>query len=291
MIASVVLMLHGTLTGDIGGPMPPVDMRVHGASAEWIFFAVNSAIFGGASVYAIVHSVRARTWIPVMCMLGGAMCIFTEAMVDSHLLVWWPGHSQPDAFVGFGRHIPLMVIPIVGWYFGLGTYVRWAYLQKMGARLPVWIVYLGEVGAAICLEPPAIALNLWHYFGEQGLRFFGYPIWWPFVGGACGVVAGTLIYKLTPYLTGARVALVPLLIPMGVVAVYWSAGLPMFNALNLNPTAHWINYVAAFASIGLALLVVWVCTIATGHHAYRQSLKQGEAAGDGSKSDLATATR
>jgi hypothetical protein len=280
MLTSVAQTLQTTFADGNGlfGPMPPMDSHVKSAAAEWIFFGANAAVWAGGSVYAIVHSVRARTWIPVLCMLGGVLCIFTESMVDSHLLVWWPIHSQPDTFSAFGRHIPLMVIPIVGWYFGLGSYVRWAFLQKLGARLPVWLVYLAEVAAAICLEPPAIQLNLWHYVGEQGMRFFGYPIWWPFVGGACGVVAGTLIYKLTPYLTGIRVALVPLLIPMGVVAVYWAAGLPMFNVLNKAPSVQWIPYVGALASVGLALLIVWICTIATGHHEYRQLAKQAKAA-------------
>lgn len=78
--------------------------------------------------------------------------------------------------------------------------------------------------------------------------------------------------------------------PDGVVAVYWAVGLPMFNALNLNSSAHWINYVATFASVGLALLVVWVRTIATGHHEYHQSRRQGKVAGNDAQSDLATAT-
>jgi hypothetical protein len=255
------------------GPMPPMDSHVKSATAEWIFLGVMTAIFIGGSIYALVHSVRARTWIPILCMVGGLLCVFTESMVDDHLQVWWPIHEQPDTFSAFGRSIPLMVLPIVGWYFGLGAYLRWGLLQKYGARLRVWLIYAIEVAAAIALEPPAIQLHLWHYYGDHGLRFFGYPIWWPFVGGACGVVAGTLIYKLTPYLTGRRVFVVPFLVPMSTVAVYWAAGLPMFNVLNKAPSAQWITHLGAFASIGLALLIVWICTIATGHHEYRQQAK------------------
>jgi hypothetical protein len=261
------------------GPVPPLGSHVKSDTAAWIFLAANTAIFLAGTLYAIRDAWRQRMWIPVLCMLGGVLCVFTESMVDSHLQVWWPIHSQPDTFSAFGRHVPLMVVPIVGWYFGLGTYVRWALLQRYGARLPVWLVYLGEVAAAICLEPPAIQLHLWHYYGQQGLRFFGYPIWWPFVGGACGVLAGTLIYKLTPYLKGPRALLTPILVPMGVVAVYWAAGLPMFNQLNKDPSAHWISYLVAPCSIGLAMVIVWICTIATGHHAHRLAAKQAKAAG------------
>lgn len=288
MLAEVASALAHT--GGVYVPEPPPDMQASTAdpTAEWIFTAANAAIFIGGTIYAIRHSLRARTLIPVLCMLGGALCIFTEPMVDSHLQVWWSHHAQPDTFSAWGRHIPMMVIAIVGWYFGLGTYVRWAFLQKYGTRFNVWLVYACEVGAAVLLEPAAIQMNLWHYYGEQGLRLFGYPVWWPCVGGACGVVAGTLVYKLTPYLTGIRVLLAAPLIPMGTVAVYWAAGLPMFNALNREPASTWISYAAAFTSIGLALLIVWICTIATGRHDYSIALKRAKAEQNNGDAEVVT---
>ncbi|MBO0727909.1 MAG: hypothetical protein J2P57_01535 [Acidimicrobiaceae bacterium] len=267
-------------------PTPPLDSVIRTELGQWLFLGANTTIFVVGIVYAAFHSRRAGTLIPLMCLLGGAACIYTEAIVDSHLQVWWPIHTQPDVWHAFGRSIPIMVIPIVGWYFGLGTYLRWAFLQKLGARLPVWKVYLAEVGAAILLEPPAIQLHLWHYYGEQGIRLFGYPIWWPFIGGACGVLAGTVVYKLTPYLTGWRVLLVPVLIPMSTMAVYWAAGGPMFNALNMEPAQTWISYAAAAVSVAFAFLIVWVCTIATGHHEHRQQEKAARHAAD---PELATA--
>lgn len=280
MLSLQAAMVNVALANDEWNPSPepPMDMTTRFESGEWIFLAVNTAVFLVGGIYAIRHSRRELTWIPVMCMVGGLLCVYTEAMVDSHLQVWWPTHEQPDTFSAWDRQIPIMVVPIVGWYFGLGTYIRWALLNKYGARLPVWKVYLAEVGAAILLEPPAIQLHLWHYYGEQGLRLWGYPIWWPFVGGACGVVAGTLIWKLTPHLKGWRVLLVPILVPMSICAVYWSAGLPMFNAINLEP-AKWVVYLCAAMSMAFCFLIVWICTIATGHHEHRLQQKAARRAG------------
>lgn len=278
MLDPAMLHIATPGTGGLFAPVPPVHAHVGGKLSEYIFSGVNIAVFTASCVYAIVHSIRARTWVPVLCMIGGALCVFTEPMVDSHLQVWWPMHYQGNSYVAWGRHVPLMVIAVVGWYFGLGTYVRWAFLQKFGRRMAVWIVYLGEVAAAICLEPAAIQLHLWEYYGTQGIRLFGYPIWWPFVGGACGVVAGTLVYKLVPQLKGFRLTIVPVLIPMGICAVYWGAGLPMFNQLNIAPSASWITYLCEIASVCLAVLIVWICTIATGHHEYRLERKAAKAA-------------
>ena len=70
------------------------------------------------------------------------------------------------------------------------------------------------------------------------------------------------------------------MVPMAVVAVYWSVGWPMFNVLN-KEASHAAVYAASLASIGLSLFVVWLCTIATGHYDWlkeRKGAEPGEAA-------------
>ena len=269
-------MLESIVEASRFAPTPPIDESVGGATKEWIFLGAQTTVFLAGCVVAAIFARRTRSWIPVLCMVGGVLCLYTEGMIDSHLQVWWPKHAQPDVYSAWGRDLPLMLIPILGWYFGIGTYIRWYFLKQYGPRFPVWAIYFAEVGAAIALEPAAIKLGLWHYFGFQGLRIYGYPIWWPCVGGVCGVVAGTLIYRLEPYLKGPRVLFVPLIIPMAVVAVYWAVGWPMFNVLNLE-AAHALVYAASALVICQALFVVWICTIATGHYAYRLERKQANA--------------
>lgn len=248
-------------------PVPPYELRVSSKTAEYIFAWVQVAVCLGAFWYAIVVSRRGKTMIPFMCMIGGALTIFLEPLIDSHLQVWWPIHYQPDILNVWGRQIPIMILPVVTWYFGLNAAMRYRWMQKNGPATRLWTLYAIEVASALALEPPAIQLGLWHYYGNQGLRIFGYPIWWPFVGGACCMAAGTLVYLLAPYLKGPRVLLVPPIILMGVAAAYWGAGWPMFNVLNVEaPT--WVVIPASFSSIGLSFLIVWMCTIATGHRGY-----------------------
>jgi hypothetical protein len=250
-------------------PRPPIELLVGSATAEYVFLGIQVAIFVAAIVVAFLLGRRWKSWIPLMCMVGGALTIFLEPLIDAQLQVWWPKHQQPDILDLWGRHIPIMILPVVGWYFGIGVLLRWYWLQKYGPRTRLWTLFIIEVGAAIALEPPAINLNLWHYYGFHGLRFFGYPIWWPFVGGASAMAAGTAVYKLTPYLKGWKVILTAAIVPAGVAAGYWGIGWPMFNALNAHP-AHWAVYPVSFLSIALAFFVVWMCTIATGQYDYRR---------------------
>lgn len=249
-------------------PEPPWDLRVGGELSEYLFFAANVLVFAGSVVYAAVAGRRGKTLIPLMCMAGGTLTIFLEPLIDSHLQVWWPIHHQPDILSAWGRDVPLMILFVVGWYFGLNAAMRYRWMQKNGPASKIWTLYAIEVGSALALEPPAIQLGLWHYYGDHGLRIFGYPVWWPFVGGACCMAAGTLVYVLVPYLTGWRVLNVVLIVPIGVSAAYWGAGWPMFTVLNIEPGRPVVLLASAF-SVGLCFLIVWMCTIATGHYDYR----------------------
>jgi hypothetical protein len=253
-------------------PRPPTQLHTNSALAEYIFLAVILVLTIVLLVVAANLSRRWRTWIPLVAALGGGLTIFLEPLVDAQLQVWWPKHHQVSVINLWGRHIPIMILPVVTLYFGVGVILRLYWLNKYGPKTRLWTLFMVEVGLAIALEPPAINLNLWHYYGFHGLRFFGYPIWWPFTGAASAMAAGTLVYKLAPYLKGWKVLLTAPLVPMGVAAGYWGIGWPMFDILNAHP-AHWAVYPVSFVSIGLAFLVVWICTIATGQYDYRQHLK------------------
>lgn len=243
-------------------PVPPIGMKVLSPLAEWGFLWANVVICVGLLVWAVRAAREQRSAIPYMCIIGGALTLFLEPTIDSHLQVWWGLHEQPSIISGFGRDLPLLVLPVVTWYFGAGVLLRWHWLMRHGAIRRMWMIYAIEVAAALCLEPPAIALDIWHYYGEQGLRFFGYPIWWPFVGGACNVLGGSLLYKMTPHLRGWRVIIAAPLIPMAVAAVYWGAGWPMFYILNVEP-GFWTVLPVSFISIGLAFVIVWLCSLAS----------------------------
>ena len=217
-------------------PRPPVNLHTNSSEAEYIFLGVILFLTAAVLIVAAILSRRWKTWIPLMACVGGGMTIFLEPLVDAQLQVWWPRHHQPDVLDLWGRHIPIMVLPVVTLYFGVGVILRLYWFNKYGPRTRIWTLFFVEVALAIALEPPAINLNLWHYYGYQGMRFFGYPIWWPFTGGAAAMAAGTAVYKLSPYLTGWKVLLAAPVVNMGVGAGYWGVGWPMFNALNGHPS-------------------------------------------------------
>ena len=267
------MMFSGVYAQDVQLAPDPPYFEVLSKSAEYWFFASQVVAVLITVAYAVVASRRGKNLIPFMCVVGGGLTIFLEPLIDSHLHVWWGAHHQPDILDVWGREIPFMILLTVIFYFGLNTAMRYRWMEKNGPASKLWTLYAIEVGCALALEPPAIQLDIWHYYGNHGFRIFGYPAWWPFVGGACCMAAGTLVYLLRKYLDGVRVLLVPPIVVLAVAAAYWGAGWPMFVVLNNEPS-NWVVYPASFASVGLAFLIVWICTIATGNRDYQMRLRQ-----------------
>jgi hypothetical protein len=237
--------------------------------AEFVFTSVVAVIALVAIAYAVHLLRRTGSWLPILCCIGGAITITIEPLIDSHLQLWWGDFRQPDIISAWGRHVPVMAGVIVLWYYGAGAYLTWMWLQQKGPRFNIWVLYGSEVGTALVMEPAAIKLDLWRYFGNHGIEVFGYPIYWPFIAAACSAASGVILYKLTPYLAGWRVLASVALVPMTVAAVYWACGWPMYIAINISapqPVLCLLNAV----SIGLGLLVVWLCTVATGNYAVPQ---------------------
>lgn len=261
------------------GPEPPTGLQVLSETSEYVFTGVVAAVGLVAIGYAAHLSRRSPSWIPILCCAGGFLAVFTEPLIDSHLQVWWPKHHQPDVLSVWGRNIPVVGMLAIMWYFGAGTYLRWTWLRRKGAAANIWLLFSIEVGVALILEPLAIKYRIWYYYGEHGLSVFGYPVFWPFIAAACGATAGTILYKLAPYLTGWRVLVTVPLIPSTISAIYWFCGWPMYTVLNVQAPLP-VLYLCNLASIGLALLVVWMCTIAAGGYQLGRQ-----------KRDLKTATK
>jgi hypothetical protein len=243
------------------GPLPPVHMIVGSLAAERIFTWALGVVFMLLILGAVVSAVRRGSLVPVMCVLGAMFCALLEPLADSHLQVWWPAGEMPTVLTAYGRKLPLLVLFANTVFNGTNVLLFLYWIERFRSGKAFWTLYLIQVGVAVALEPPGISYDLWNYFGNQGPRFFGYPIWWPFVGGACTILAGTVVWKLLPLLNGWKVVLVAPLVPMSVAATYWAAGWPMFLALNTE-SANWVIHIAALIAVAQAVFIVWICSVA-----------------------------
>jgi hypothetical protein len=103
-------------------------------------------------------------------------------------------------------------------------------------------------------------MGAYEYYGPQPLNFWGLPLWWVCVNPLMPMTAGALIYRLSPYLPGWRLALVIVFIPMSDGTANAATAWPVWTALNLNSSLL-MSHLAWLATLGLALTVVWILSL------------------------------
>jgi hypothetical protein len=229
--------------------------------------AVGQTIFTIAVTipWVVLFIVALRIWrrdhtpVPLLFMVGGALCILFEPIVDVLGMCWFPRINQWVGLEVFGRPIPVFMWPVYSWFVGGQAFLFWRAFQRGMTRRSLWRWWLILMAVNVALESPGILMNVYTYYGPQPFNPWGLPLWWLAANATMPIVAAYLVHKLYPDLTGAKVLLIILLVPMADGATNGAISWPVFTALNTQ-LGFWATYPAAIATFGLAALVVWVLT-------------------------------
>src|SRR4051794_559596 len=107
---------------------------------------------------------RDHTPVPLLFMVGGALCILFEPIVDVLGMCWFPRLNQWVGLEVFGRPIPLFMWPVYSWFVGGQAFLFWRAFQRGMTRGRLWRwggVLLGVDGPL--QRPPGPIDKLTHY--------------------------------------------------------------------------------------------------------------------------------
>jgi hypothetical protein len=114
------------------------------------------------------------------------------------------------------------------------------------------------------LEPIGLrAVHLWYYAGQQGIRFFDYPVWYSVSVSSIFLMNGAIQHRARPYLHGWRALATLAFIPMVDMGQFFAIQWPMFIALNRQPSVL-VTYICSALTIGQGLLLVYLAMALTG---------------------------
>jgi hypothetical protein len=197
---------------------------------------------------------KERSPIAALCMVGGALAMFMEPIVDVLGQCWFPRAGQWRLFETWGRPMPWFIIVYI-WYVGGQTLIANRQLDRGARGRDIWKLYGIFFLADVAVETPGLYMKLYTYYGHQPLSFFRLPLWWPAVNAAMPILAGTLVFLLRPYLSGRRILAVIPLIPaadgMANAATAW----PTWSALNTRLPAA-VVWAAGCVTVALACLMI-----------------------------------
>lgn len=243
--------------GDLSSiPQPPGGLEMN-AAGQTIFTIGVTIPWVVAIVLAVRYWRRHGTPIPLLFLVGGAICIVFEPIVDVLGHVLFPRENQWVGFESFGRPIPMFMWPVYSWFVGGQAFLVWYLLRRGMTRNQLWKFWLTVMGINVVLETPGLLMDVYTYYGHQPFNPWGLPLWWPPVNATMPIVAGYVVYKMTPLLTGWRVLAVIPMVPMADGMANGAIAWPVWTALNTN-LGMIATYPAAVAVFGLAAVAVWI---------------------------------
>lgn len=239
-------------------PQPPVDGEMP-KTAETIFNVFIFIPLGIGLALAVRHLVQGKGPVLLYCIAGGAMAAFMEPVVDVLGLVYLKENNALGTFTVLDRTMPLYICFVYPWYVGGLGYLAYRLFERGITMRGLFQLWLLDCVVDIVLESPGILAGTYSYYGHQPFNIWGFPLWWGFVNPIMPMVAGALIYKIRPHLSGnlQLLALAPL-IPMADGLANGATAWPMWIALNQTDVSYVWTYLAGFITLGLALYAVWI---------------------------------
>jgi len=225
---------------------------------ETIYTLACLGMMLGFVVFAVRVWRRERDPIPALCLVGGAVCVFFEPVVDVLGLCWYPRVGQHTLFETFGRPIPVLTVFGYTWFMGGLSALVYRRTLEGGVRAAV-VMYPVFMVLYLPFELVAVQTGVYVYYGHQPLRVLDFPAWWAFVNCATPVIAGYVLANVRPLLRGWRVLAVLVIVPLFDGAVQGATAWPVWNAINGDAPGVIVQG-AGILTAGLATALVWVVT-------------------------------
>lgn len=245
-------------------PMPPLETTVMPAAAETMFTLVTGIPMVIVFVLGVVHLVKGRGPLLLLCFFGGLLAASAEPIVDTLSGLYFPYIGQHTAFVNLGRPIPWALVFAYPWYVGGQGYLAYRQFDKGASRKRIWQMWGLFAVTNVLVESPGVLTGFHVYYGNQPFNFWGFPLWAAAVQSIMPMVAGALIYVLRSNVGDSwrLLAVIPL-VPMADGLVNAGLDLPMWTTMGRNMSLG-ANYVGAVLTIGMAALAVWLLTVTLG---------------------------
>ena len=240
-------------------PQHPTDVMPLGPEVLFtIFLGIPVVIL---LAYGVRHVLKHRQPLLLICLLGGLTACIWEPIVDTMGLCYIKFGAATHTYTLLDREIPLFIPFVYTWYVGGLAYIAYRLYSAGITKRGMFALYLTDVCVNIFLESPGVLMGAYKYYGPQPLDFWGLPLWWTLMNPLMPMLAGAMIYRLKPHLTGWRILAVAPIIPMADGVVNAGIGWPMWISLNQDGASLFVTHLAAAATFSLALYVVWMLSL------------------------------
>lgn len=225
--------------------VPPIPVDLTMPVTPQLVVTVGVGVLVAAAVgFAVVHAVRQRSAAFPALLLGAALAVVNEPVLNMLGGLWHPRHGQWTLFETFDRPMPVWAAGGYLLYFGATPAVISVILRSGATRGRFYATIAVIFAADLAIELPVVGSGVYVYYGYQPYTLFGIlPAEWLFINGMAVGGTAMVLHHLPGLYSGRRW---PVLVALPCVTQYagWSVGIPFFAAYN-SDLGHPLTWVAA----------------------------------------------
>jgi uncharacterized membrane protein YoaT (DUF817 family) len=238
-------------------PSPPPFTEMPGS--QLVFTTINFIILVLVTAFVARDCYKQRNWMPLVLLVGGAISLLQEPLVDIVGLIHYPPHGAWSVMEVAGRVVPWLCVPGYIWlYAGLGAVV-YVMIRNGAGRADIWKAWIGlMVYLGVGIEFYGSGTGIYYYYGEQPLKVFEYAVYWGFLNASATVMVGALAWALREHLTGGRTIFAVAIAPLAVGASFFGGGATTFVALNSAPLPWYATQLAGVITCVICTFGVWM---------------------------------
>jgi hypothetical protein len=231
---------------------------------------ITLALFAAGAIAGTWFVLRGRRGralaFRALVLLGSAVCIVFEPLIDRTGGIWYADKSHNISLPEmWGVHVGVHMVLAYYVFLGVVTLLVVDALKRgLGARR-IWALYGAIIVVALALEMPVLFLtHVYTYYGTNQPFFSSSwlpePLWYPFVNATLPFSMAAVV--MAPTALGRRwhIWLLPILMPMGLFAIYLAPAFPVLTALNSTGSLA-AGYVGAVITMLFSLLTVHLLSI------------------------------
>jgi hypothetical protein len=238
-------------------PTPPVDTPVN-ATGQLVMTILTVCALVGVLV-AGVRMARGRGSAAPLVLLGGSLLAgFIETLYCLAFHLWYYVPGQWAIYTTMDRSLPIWAwLSYCPFYGGLALWT-WNQVDKGATRRQLFQLFGVLVLIGILTEIVCIGVGTYEYYGPHPFRVLNFPIWIAVANASIGIVAGVLAARLHPLLRGRQALALVALVPAVMTMVQFGTGFLALDVINAENPPTWLMYLAATASMALAVTVAWL---------------------------------
>lgn len=241
-------------------PLPPTNMMDMSQALQQQFTMMQIPPIILTALFCTWGAIKYRSPVPLYLFLGGGITYLAEPLINVLGLVWFPPRGIDAIWESLGRPVPVFGFLAYVWFLGGMSFLVFHMHNRGITRRGMFILYGILVLVECALEIPGLNIGAFTYYGNQPFVVMKFPVWWAFINAVCPMLAGTLVYKLRPFVSPIFQPIFLYSVSFSNSAAMFACGLPLFFTLNTRATLVQ-THIAGALVIALACFTIWMLTL------------------------------